>query len=217
MLAAGATVAVLVRERASSAPDGAPFASSSPGPVAPAATEAVIAAAPAGSSERNRGLALAIESAMLSRDAGRRETALAELLPALIAADAGSVAAIVARQPPGEGRDLLRDEVARVWVRRDRDSAIAWIKSLEDSSERRGAAITAMHGIAASDPAQAIIVADELGVGRDDGSLEHIVQIWAASDPDGARRWLAGHPAGDPGVAALRARIEAELGTRAAR
>jgi hypothetical protein len=185
---------------AARAPEPAP----APSPIYPAAADSM----PAGSAERNRGLALEIEGALASLDARRIETVFGTLLPELLAADAGSVAAMLARQQTGPARDLLREELARQWVRHDRDSAIAWVKSLEDTAERRHAATTAMRAMAASDPAQAIIVADELGVGRDDGSLEHIVQIWAASDPEAARRWLAAQPPGDASVAALRARIE---------
>ncbi len=152
------------------------------------------AAPPRGSEERNRGLARALEGALLSRAAHRREIAFAMLLPDLIAADAGKVIAILARQQPGETRDLLRDEIARQWVRQDRDSAIAWMKSLDDPADRAAAATTAMRSIAASDPGQAVIVADELGVGRDDGSIEHILQVWVASDRAAALRWLATQP-----------------------
>ena len=43
------------------------------------------------------------------------------------------------------------------------------------------------------DPAQAIAVADQFGIGRDDGSLEHMVQIWATENPDEAMQWLDNH------------------------
>ncbi len=218
------TLAAVFVERVAPAPTPAPAPASATIP-APAPDyssvsgngQAAPAAAPAtGSEERNRGLALSIESALVSRDPQRLETALATLLPQLIAADAGKVLAIFALQQPGETRDLLRDEIARQWVRQDRDSAIAWLKSLPDEAERKAAATTAMRGIAAADPAQAVIVADELGVGRDDGSLEHIVQIWAQTDRDAALRWLATQPAGDARTAQLRVRIEMARAPRAA-
>jgi hypothetical protein len=211
VLAVGTGAAVFVDDRTVPAPQPASSAAPAPAPDYSPAWEAAPAAAPTGGSEeRNRGLALAIEGALGSRDASRLDTAFATLLPQLIAADAGNVAAILARQQPGETRDLLRDEIARHWVRHDRDSAIAWMKSLDDQTDRKAAATTALRSIAASDPAQAVIVADELGVGRDDGSLEHIVQIWAASDRQAALRWLAEQPAGDARTAQLRARIETE-------
>ena len=65
-----------------------------------------------------------------------------------------------------------------------------------------------MRTLAASDPAQAIQVADQFGVGRDDGSLEHIVQIWATENPDAAMRWIDRQPPNDPRTVQLKARIE---------
>jgi hypothetical protein len=213
VLVVGTVAAVFVGERTERTPERASTAAATPAPDYSAASRTAMAVAlPAGSAERNRGLALEIEVALISRDASRLEAAFATALPQLIAADAGNVAAIFARQQPGETRVLLRDEIARQWVRYDRDSAIAWMKSLDDLTERKAAATTAMYSIAASDPAQAVIVSDELDVGRDDGSIEHIVQMWAASDPTAAQRWLESQPAGDARHAQLRARIEAGRG-----
>ena len=213
VLAAGLVAVLLVREHGarSQGPASEPASEPASAPISiptPAAArvdaeragktstnhEPPVAASPDGG-ERHRGMALEIESALASGDAGRREAAFAALLPSLLLTDPNGVAALFARQPPGEGRDLLRDEIARQWVRHERDSAIAWLKSLDDATERRAAATTAMHGIAASDPAQAVIVAEELGVGRDDGSLDRILRIWAETDPDAARRWREAQPA----------------------
>ena len=60
--------------------------------------------------------------------------------------------------------------------------------------------------IASRDPAGAIALADELGVGRDDGSVEHLVQIWAVEDPEAAWRWIETQPEGSR-TDELRARI----------
>ena len=76
-----------------------------------------------------------------------------------------------------------------------------------ERAEQRDAAQDAVSSLAAIDPAQAIYVADQFGIGRDDGSLEHLVQMWAEEDIDGAARWLASQPAG-PRTDQLRARIE---------
>ncbi len=77
--------------------------------------------------------------------------------------------AMLAQQEPGEARDLLRDEMARQWIARDRDAAIGWIKSLENVTSGRMPREIAVSALAASDPAQAIHVADQFGIGRDDG------------------------------------------------
>jgi hypothetical protein len=157
--------------------------------------------------ERNRQLALAIERALVSRDSQHRETAFNFVLPELLREEPNRVIAMVMRQEPGEARDALRDEVARQWITKDRDAAIEWMNSLEQA-DRTASATIATRTLAAINPAQAIAVADQFGVGRDDGSLEHMVQIWATEKPDEAMRWIEEQPPGEPRTAQLRARIE---------
>lgn len=154
---------------------------------APAANE-IVSRTP----ERNQQLAMAIERALVSRDSQQRETAFNFILPELLREEPARVIAMVARQEPGETRDALRDEIARQWITKDRDAAIEWMNSLEQA-DRTASATIAMRTLAAIDPVQAIAVADQFGVGRDDGSLEHMVQIWAMDKPDAAMRWIKEH------------------------
>ena len=147
-----------------------------------------------------------IERALVSADPQQRETAFNSLLPRLLQEQPGSVVALVARQAPGDTREVLREEVTRQWIGLDRDTAIEWIDTLGEA-EKKSSALTAMRTLAASSPAQAVAVADRFGVGRDDGSLEHLVQIWAAEKPDEALAWLATQPEGAQ-TEQLRARIE---------
>jgi hypothetical protein len=160
--------------------------------------------------ERNRQLATAIERALVSREPHHRETAFNFVLPELLREEPDRVIAIVARQEPGEQRDALRDEVARHWITQNPDAAIEWMNSLEQA-DRTASATIATRTLAAINPAHAIAVADEFGIGRDDGSLEHMVQIWATEQPDEAMRWIEGQPPDDPRTAQLRARIRASL------
>ena len=193
------------RETASA---GAASASHPAAPDAPSGERVVpVDAGEPASPERAQQLALEIERALVARDPQQRETAFNSLLPELMLAAPARVVDIVARQQPGETRDVLREEVTRQWIRLNRDAAIEWIGSLEDA-ERRASATIAMRTLAASDPAQAIDVADRFGAGRDDGSLEHIVQIWATENPDAAMRWIDRRPPGDARTAQLKARIE---------
>jgi hypothetical protein len=157
--------------------------------------------------ERNRQLALAIERALVSRDSQHRETAFNFILPELLREEPARVIAMVARQEAGEAHDALRDEVARQWITIDRDATIEWMTSLEQA-DRRASATIATRTLASIEPPQAIAVADQFGVGRDDGSLEHMVQIWATEKPDEALDWIERQPSGDPRTAQLRARIE---------
>ena len=202
-----AVAAVLVhawvaRKPAPPAPPSAAERTTRPEPLARTlATSAVDAAAE--SENRSRQLASGIESALVSNDAGRRETALTVLLPELVQTEPARVVDLVARQPPGESRDALRDELARQWITRDTAAATAWLASLGEES---GSAAVAVRALAAVSPAQAIDLADRLGVGRDDGSVERILQIWAAESPREARRWLENQP-DSPRTAQLRARL----------
>jgi len=168
---------------------------------APTAEEIELAAR-----SNNQQLELAIERSLVAKDPQQRETAFVFLLPELLQLEPTRVVAMVARQERGEIRDLLRDEVARVWIETDKRAAIGWMKSL-DETERKSAANTAVASIAARDPAGAIALADELGVGGDDGSLAHLVQLWAVEDPEAAWRWIETQPDG-PRTEQLRARIK---------
>jgi len=157
--------------------------------------------------DHNAQLALAIERALVARNPQQRETAFTFLLPELLQVEPERVVTMVAHQEPGEARDALRNEVARQWITRDRDAAIKWLKSLESEAEQRESAQVAVTTLAALAPEQAIYVADQFGVGRDNGYLEHLVQIWAEQDLGEAERWLATQP-DDARTAPLRARIE---------
>jgi hypothetical protein len=181
----------------------------SPGPaVAPPIYTAPRRAADPGekSDDHNQLLALEIERALVAADTQQRETAFNFLLPELLHAEPGRVVAMVAAQQPGEARDALRSEVARLWIVADPAAAVAWIKSLE-GGERHAAADTAVAAIAARSAPEAVALADEFGVGRDDGSLEHLVQRWAVEDPAAAARWIDSQPEG-AATEQLRARID---------
>ena len=157
--------------------------------------------------EHNAQLALAIERSLVASNPQQRETAFTFLVPELLQFEPQRLVDMVARQEPGETRDVLRNEVARQWITRDRDAAIKWLKSLENEAERRESAQVAVRTLSAMAPNQAVYVADQFGIGRDDGSLEHIVQIWAEHNLDAATHWIESQPAG-PATEQLRARIE---------
>ena len=146
-------------------------------------------------SSHNQQLELAIERSLVAKDPQQRETAFTFLLPELLQFEPKRVVALVAKLAPGEVRNLLRDQVARVWIQTDERAAIDWMKSL-DEAERNSAANTAVAEIASRNPAGAVELADELGVTRDDGSLEHLVQLWAIEDPEAAWRWIETQPEG---------------------
>ena len=185
-----------------------PVAVASPSAAAVSKRVASLGATSVAADARVQQIALAIDRALVARDPRQRETAFTFLLPELLELQPERVIVMVAQQEPGETRDALRDEVVRQWIVRDRDAAIAWMGSLDDEAERQASATLAMRTLAATSPAEAIEVADQFGIGRDDGTLEHIVQIWATEKPDEATRWIDSQPQADPRTAQLRARIE---------
>jgi hypothetical protein len=156
--------------------------------------------------ERNEQLALEIERALVSSHAQQRGSAFYVSLPELLAREPARVVELVARQE-GETRDALRDEVVRLWIRKDRDAALVWMGSFQNEWERAASATIAMRTLAAIEPAQAVAVADQFGIGRDDGSLEYIVQIWATENFDECTKWLETQP-DNAQTSQLRARVE---------
>src|SRR4051812_313669 len=105
--------------------------------------------------DHNAQLERQIERALAARDPQQRETVFTFLLPELLQVEPERVVSMVARQEPGEARDVLRDEVAQQWITRDRDAAIRWMKSFEDQGEQLHAARVAVESLAAIAPEQA--------------------------------------------------------------
>ncbi|HYJ41440.1 MAG TPA: hypothetical protein VEW08_11660 [Steroidobacteraceae bacterium] len=126
--------------------------------------------------DHNGLLELEIESALMGKDAQRREGAFTFLLPELVQVDPPRVVAMVARQPPGEARDTLRTEVTRQWMARDPDAAVRWMKTLPEGERRESAAI-AVESIIGHSPIKAAALADEFGI---TGLLAH--RLKAARD-----------------------------------
>ena len=162
--------------------------------------------APRISREREQQLVLELERALVSNNPQQREKAIYFTLPELLDADPVRVTELVARQE-GETRDVLRDEVVRLWIRKDREAAMIWMGSFENEWERKASATIAMRTLAAIEPAQAIALAGQFDIGRDDGSLEHIVQIWATENFEECAKWLGTQP-DNAQTAQLRARVE---------
>ena len=104
-----------------------------------------------------------IESALMGKNAQRREAVFTFLLPELVQVDPPRVIAMVERQPPGEARDTLRTEVTRQWMARDPEAAVRWMKTLPER-DRRASAATAVESIMAHSPSRAAALADEFGI-----------------------------------------------------
>ncbi len=151
----------------------------------------------------------AIQDAVNSRDSQWREAAFVFLLPELLQVEPQRLVDLVARQKPGPARDLLRTELTQSWIGSDARAAVAWIKSLDDV-EQKASALTALNTVAPVDPLQAIALALEFDVGLRDGTLDRLVQHWAADDPAAARRWLETQPR-EPRIEPVRDRLRARI------
>ena len=141
-------------------------------------------------------LRLELERALVSIDEQKREDALLLLLPRLIALNASEAALIAERCEPGPMREELLRRVAQAWVESDAQPAQDWIASLQDLGERKLAAEAATSALARSDTARAIALADRFAIGRDDGTVEHLAQLWFAENPTAALNWIKAQPAG---------------------
>jgi hypothetical protein len=107
-----------------------------------------------------------IEGALQGGDAQRREAAFVFLLPGLLQIEPDRVAAMVARQAPGAKRDLLRNQVTRLWTSQDLRAAVKWMHTLDDE-ERRVSGRLAVAELKPVEPLQAAMLAKELGLERD--------------------------------------------------
>jgi hypothetical protein len=118
--------------------------------------------------EHNARLEEAIESTLKDGDLVERETVFVHVLPELLQVEPQRLVALHARLAPGEPRDTLRIEMARLWASTDPPAAMRWMKSL-DENERRTAATAAVTTLAPWDPRTASALAGEFGLEREDG------------------------------------------------
>jgi hypothetical protein len=150
----------------------------------------------ASAQDHSRELVRDVEAALVSVDDRERDRALRDALPRLIAIDPFAAARILDRTPRGFSRDEARDRVARLWAAANLDGALQWVTTLEDDADRRLATTAITSQVAASDPASAIEISDLMDVGRDDGTLAHIAQMWSEENPSAAQAWAENQPAG---------------------
>jgi hypothetical protein len=146
--------------------------------------------------DRGERLVQDIERALHSFNEQERESIFTDMLPELIARDAPAAGRLVERLERGPARDQLREHVAQKWAERDPEAATAWVESLENDNERRLAASDILTQLARSDPSAAIEAADQFGIGRDDGRVDHLAQTWAEADLPAALQWTRAQPAG---------------------
>jgi len=176
---------------------GAPLRFPTTAPTPHVATAPLPPATPTRSREdQSQQLQLEIGRALASADDGDRERAYAQLLPELIAVDPAAMKRLVEHYPAGLIREQLLRRTAHTWSAVDLQGAIAWAKGVNEDGERLDAATEIVSQVGQSNPGHAIEVADVLGVGRNDGTVEHIAHLWANQNLQAALDWTAGQPPG---------------------
>lgn len=151
-----------------------------------------------GGDEKSRRLQMEIERALISVDDVERDRAYTQLLPALIAIDPAAVERVVESCPAGPVREQLLRHAALAWSAANLDGAIEWVTAMKDDAERDIAATEIVSEVAQADPAHAIEVSDLFGIGRDDGTVEHIAQLWAVENLRASLDWVEAQPPGAP-------------------
>src|SRR5690606_38076911 len=104
------------------------------------------------------------------------------LLAELAEIDPASAGALVESWEAGPVRDELLRRVAQLWAATDTAGAIEWVAHLPDPAEREQAATVLCHQLAATDPADAVRVAQLLGVGEGSDAFASLVRLWAERD-----------------------------------
>jgi hypothetical protein len=199
IILAGGLLAGLIAYRQHQRGEGTPAAKEpAAGPIAvrKASSEGEITANPT-EPPAERSLRLQREIAdTLRRDGdGARNRVANDLLPALIAIDAASAGRLGQSWESGAQRAWLLREVARLWSAADCAAAIKWVAGLENRHDQQITGETVVAQIAQLDPAGALTAAQLFQVGVDDGSQEHIAQIWTEASPVEAVDWITNRPA----------------------
>ena len=156
--------------------------------------------------EKPRQLRLEIERALLSIDDARRDRAYRQLLPALIKLDPAAVEQLVATWPASPAREELLRNTAHAWSSVSVDGAVGWASGMKEDGERAIVATEIMSHVAQEDPARAVAISDQFGIGRKDGTVEHMVQLWARENLQESLSWAENQPQ-DPQRDQLIARI----------
>jgi hypothetical protein len=128
--------------------------------------------------------------------ARERDRAFNELLPRLITRDPASAGHLALSWEPGALREEFLGHVIRLWSAADIGGALTWLTSLLDETDRNLASATSTAQVAQADRAGALDLAQALRVGLDDGSLEHLAQLWTEEEPGAALKWATTQPAG---------------------
>ena len=133
---------------------------------------------------------------MRSGSAADRDRALHQLLPRLIAQDPALAGHLALAWEPGPLRDEFLRQVIHHWSEADIGGVLTWLTALLDADDRNLAAATTTSQVAQADPAGALDLSQVLRVGLEDGSFEHLAQLWTEEEPAAAVDWVLAQPTG---------------------
>ena len=140
----------------------------------------------------------AIYDALASEDSTRWNLAYTNLLPALVKINPPAAAQLVASLAVGPQRTDAMRSVAQAWASLHPIDAENWAVGLPDATERNFALTAIASEIAATDPAQAVSVAEQFGLGEHtEVMLQNFTQQWARRDLAAAKAWAMAKPAGE--------------------
>jgi hypothetical protein len=131
----------------------------------------------------------------LRRDGASGQNRVAnDLLPTLVALDAASAGRLAQTWELAGQRAWLLRQVAERWSAADCAGAITWVATIQNSQDQQAAAGALVAQIAQLDPAGALTAAQLFQAGLDDGSQEHIAQMWTEANPKEAVDWIVNRP-----------------------
>ncbi|HTL67013.1 MAG TPA: hypothetical protein VL200_05080 [Lacunisphaera sp.] len=141
-------------------------------------------------------LAAEIAGLLATGNANDQAHVFDQLWPELVSTDARAAAKLAGQWPPGPLRMELIRRLARLWSASDIGAAVAWLADLDGRPEQREAVRAMAAELGRTDSAGAIELSQYFGVGYEDGSLEHLVQLWTEESPRDAVAWITSRPAG---------------------
>lgn len=199
ILLAGAALGLILHRRSDQRSSASPLNSTLPGEYLPTAHpvsshSAFTASASTEAADRVASLADEITDALREGSAAERDHAFNILLPRLIAQDPSSAGHLALAWEPGPLREEFIRHVIRLWSAADIGGTVTWLVSLLDEPDRHTAATTVTSQVAQSDPAGAIELSALLRTNVEDGSLEHLAQLWTEEKPREAQDWIVGQP-----------------------
>ena len=139
-----------------------------------------------------------IQQALASPDQAIRDVAINQWLPDLMRRSPRAGAYLAETAPEGELRDLLVQQVSRIWATLDLNSALEWAAGSPYSEEREFALDNVCAQVAEANPPQAIALREKyIPEGGSYQPIETLVQKWAYTNLLATVAWLDSRPPGE--------------------